>query len=202
MVYRVRQYFQQERDNGKPVALCKVAERTSLATGASIQTVLKLKTVNDVNNWPYAAVKPVSMSRSSIVPSEFSKLVRKFVRDVFLEKKHQPTIYNTYERIVDVQGKNVVHSNLFPSSQLPSLDSKVWIWSMSTLYRYMKSIGFVYDERYMHYEHTRRRDLLFKMRDDHLEWIEFIATVDTALSIKMRHRCLKTCHAAKSGKTK
>ena len=71
MIYPVRQYFLQERDNGKPVALCKVAERTSLATGISIRTVRKLKKINDVNNWPYVTGKPVSIIRSNIVPSDF-----------------------------------------------------------------------------------------------------------------------------------
>ena len=37
MLHRVRQYFLQERDNGKAADFWKVAERTSLATGASIE---------------------------------------------------------------------------------------------------------------------------------------------------------------------
>ena len=125
VISRVRQYFQQELDNGKPVALFKVAERTSLATGEFIQTVRKLKTINDVNNCSYAAGKPVSMTRSNIVPSEFSSLVRKVVRNIFLEKKHQKAIDNIYERIVDVQVKDDVDLNLFPGSELPSLDSQI-----------------------------------------------------------------------------
>ena len=115
----------------------------------------------------------MSMTRSNIVPSEFSSLVRKLGRDIFLEKKHQSTIDNFYERKVGVQVKGDVLLNLFPGSQLPSLDSQVWIWSRSTLYRYMKPIGFVYDDRDTHYEHTRRQDDVIKMNDDYLEWIEY-----------------------------
>ena len=100
-------------------------------------------------------------------------IVRKIVRDIFLEKKHQPTIDNIYERIVGVQVKDVVHLNLFRGSQLPSLDGQVWVWSRSMLYRYMKSIGFSYDETDTHYEYTRKRDDVIKMRDHYLEWIEF-----------------------------
>ena len=37
----------------------------------------------------------------------------------------------------------------------------------------MKSIEFSYDERDTHYEHTRKRDDVIKMRDDYLEWTEF-----------------------------
>ena len=37
----------------------------------------------------------------------------------------------------------------------------------------MKSIIFSYGKRDMHYEHARKRDDGIKMRDDHLEWIEF-----------------------------
>ena len=135
MICHVRQYFMQEQDDGKPVALCEMAEITSIATGASIRTVRKLKTINDVDNWPYAAGKPVSKTRSNTVRPEFSNLVRKVVRDIFLEKKHQPTIDNIHVRIVDIQVKDVVHLNLFPGSELPSLDSQVWSWSRLTLYR-------------------------------------------------------------------
>ena len=80
MIYRVRQCFQQEQDNGKAVDLWKVTEGTSLATWASIRTVRKLKTVNDINHWPHVAGNPVSITRSNIVPSELSSLVRKIVR--------------------------------------------------------------------------------------------------------------------------
>ena len=35
----------------------------------------------------------------------------------------------------------------------------------------MKRIGFVYEERVTHYEHTRNREDIIKMRDDYLDWI-------------------------------
>ena len=88
ILHRVRQYFQQERDKGKAVDLWKAAERTTPETGASIRTVRRLKTINDVDNWPYTAGEPVSITRSNIAPSEFSSLRRKIVRDILPEKKH------------------------------------------------------------------------------------------------------------------
>ena len=109
-----RQYFQQEWEYSKPVDLCKVTDEISIATGASIRTLGQLKTINDINNWLFAAGKYVYMTRSDIAPYEISSPVRKIVTDTLLEKKHLPKIDNIYEIIVHVQVKDVVHLNLFP----------------------------------------------------------------------------------------
>ena len=54
---------------------------------------------------------------------------------------------------------------------MPSDDSLVWPWSRTTLYRFMKSTGFVYGDRLSHYEHTKRRADIVSMRDNYLDWI-------------------------------
>ena len=36
----------------------------------------------------------------------------------------------------------------------------------------MKSIGFIYDDRISHYEHTKQRPDIVTMRDNYLEWIQ------------------------------
>ena len=63
------------------------------------------------------------ITRSNIVPSEFSNLVRKILGDIFLEKKLQPTIDSIRKRIADVQVKYGVHLNIFPGPHLLPMDS-------------------------------------------------------------------------------
>ena len=64
------------------------------------------------------------------------------------------------------------HLSLFTGAEIPTPDSKVWVWSRSTLYRFMRSIGFIYGDKLSHYGHTKEREDIAKMRDDYLYWIE------------------------------
>ena len=67
--------------------------------------------------------------------------------------------------------EDVFHLNLFERHEMPDSESNIWIWSRSTPYRSMKRIGFVYEDRVTHYEYTKSREDIIKMRDDYLDWI-------------------------------
>ena len=64
------------------------------------------------------------------------------------------------------------HLSLFTGADVPSPDSKVLVLSRSTLYRFMKSIGFIYGDKVSHYEHTKEIEEIVKVRDDYLDRIE------------------------------
>ena len=151
----------------------RVVERTAAATGVSARTINRIRNEEDIKNWFYEGGQSVKTPHDSEVPSSMAVLVRKIIRDMFLEKKLQPTIDSTYERIIELKVEDVENLNLFNGADIPITESPVWIWSRSTLYRFMKSIGFVYEDRISHYQHTRDREDIVKMRDDYLEWIEY-----------------------------
>ena len=78
-----------------------------------------------------------------------------------------------YEKILRVTVEDVELSYLFDGPDIPIPESPVWIWSRSTLYRFMKSIGFAYEDKLSHYQHTRDREDIVKMRDEYLEWLNY-----------------------------
>ena len=171
MILRVRRYFEQELRAGQRIKLKKIVNRTASATGVSESIVCKIKTEKDVENWRFKAGENLEIAQKCAVPNNFSIIVRQIIRDTFLAKKKLPTVDHIYEKICDLKVKDVAHLNLFEGDEFPAGESNIWIWSRSTLYRFMKRIGFVYEDRVTHYEHTRNREDIIKMRDDYLDWI-------------------------------
>ena len=92
---------------------------------------------------------------------------------MFLEKKRQSTIDLIYEKIIQATVKDVEYLNLFDGSDIPIPESLVWIWSRSTVYRFMKPIYFPYEDKLSHYQHTRDRKDIVKINDDYLEWLDY-----------------------------
>ena len=91
---------------------------------------------------------------------------------MFLAKYKIPTLDTMYQKVLEVTVQDVEHLSLFMGPDIPTPDSKVWVWSSSTLYRFMKSIGVIYGVRVPHYEHTKESEDILKIRDDYLYWIE------------------------------
>ena len=148
-----------------------MVERTAATTGISARTINRIRNEEDLNNWFYEGGQSVKTPHDSEVPHSMAALVRKIIRDIFLERKRQPAIDSIYERIIELKVEDVENLNFFSGSDIPIPESPVWIWSRSTLYRFMKSIGFVYEGRISHYQHTRGRGDMVKMRDVYLEWM-------------------------------
>ena len=153
IILRVRQYFEQELRAGKRQKLTHILDRTA-ATGVSRATICRIKTEEDPKNWPIESGDHVRACQESKVPKTFAIIVRK-VRDLFLEKNVVPAINRIYERISSLKVQHVLHFNLFVGIDIPTDDRKLWVWSRSNLHRFMKKIGFVYDDRLVRYEHTK-----------------------------------------------
>ena len=66
----------------------------------------------------------------------------------------------------------MVQHNLFDDHFVPGEKETIWSLGHTTLYRYMQSIGFIYDDRISHYEQTKKRPNIVIMRDNYLEWIQ------------------------------
>ena len=118
------------------------------------------------------------VQRPSQVPKGMHTVVRKVIRDLFLEKKTTPTLDTIFERLCVLTVHDVHDLNFFNESDIPCMTSKVWLWSRTTLYRFMESIGFVYGDRVSHYEHTKNREDIACMRDDYSDWISYYRSND------------------------
>ena len=68
----------------------------------------------------------------------------------------------------------------------------MWVWSRSTLYRFINRIGIVYNDRVTHYEHTKTREDIVKMRDDYLDWITKYREEGRLICYQERHGYSKT----------
>lgn len=107
-------------------------------------------------------------SGESSVSENYVAIVRRVLRHILLEKKKYPTVREVYRRLSKLTTYDVLSLNLY-EDKIPPSYSKVWSWSMSTLFRCMQRSGFVYDDRATHYEVTKTREDIVSMRDNYLE---------------------------------
>ena len=68
------------------------------------------------------------------------------------------TVGPAYEKNCTLKVEEVFHLKLFEGYLIPASESNVWVWSRSTLYRSIKRIRFVYEDRVTHYEHISNRE--------------------------------------------
>ena len=64
----------------------------------------------------------------------------------------------------------------------------------------MKRIGFVYESRVTHYEHTVNREDVIKMRDDYLDWIRKFKKKGVVCITKMKIGVFKNISCRKDWK--
>lgn len=171
IVYRVRKYFEEERDNHTKVNVNQVLARTARATGIGKTLVAKIKTQSDVDEWPMESGQNVTCKQPFSVPENYVVLVRKVIREILLEKKKVPSIDEVFNRISELTVSDVQSLNLFEEN-VPEEDEQVWIWGRTTLYRFMLRSGFAYENKVSHYEYTKNREDVVSMRDNYLEWIQ------------------------------
>ncbi len=88
-------------------------------------------------------------NRELSVPAQFASLVRAEVHTMFLEKNQMPTIDKIFEQI------NQIHPE-GPTTRGEDSHCK-WLWGRTTLYKFMNRIGFCYEKKKFHYEHTREK---------------------------------------------
>lgn len=72
------------------------------------------------------------------------------------------TVDLVFEAVSSIRAEDAMHINIFEDETLPNDDALIWPWCRSTLYRYVKRIGFLYDIRVSHYESTKTREDIFE----------------------------------------
>ena len=124
IILRVRQHFEQELGGGKRHKLTHVLDRTAAATGVSRAMISRMRTEEDVQNWLIQSGDNVRVSQEIQVPEGFAIIVRKVIRDLFIEKKVVPLVSRIYERISSLILQHVLDLNLFVGTDIPTDDSK------------------------------------------------------------------------------
>ena len=102
--------------------------------------------------------------------SEFSQVVKRRSDTTGLNRI--PSLDPIYEINRQFKKSDVANLNIFESFDESNDKEFVWKPSRSNLFRFMKSIGFIYNERVSHYKHTKNCRYVVAMRDDYLEWVE------------------------------
>jgi len=171
IILRVRQYFENEKKHPENINVDQVVARTAAATGVHRSFISKIKTQSDVDNWKHLSGSKLDYKCDMKVPKKFEAVVRTVVRDIFLQKERVPTIELIQDKMESLKIEDVIQYNLFDDEFIPEDGSKIWPWSRSTLYRFMKSIGYIYGERISPYENKKNRVDIILMRDNYLEWI-------------------------------
>ena len=171
IVLRVRQFFENERTQHRRINLNNVVERTSAATGVNKNLVCKIRTIEDVLNWKKKPGVSVKVPQTHQIPDNFCSVIRQVVRDICLERERVPTLDRILEKLREKTVQDFEHLNLFHDGDIPSSESPIWIWSRTSLYRFMKSTGFIYGDRVSHYEYIKNRADVISIRDNYLDWI-------------------------------
>ena len=153
---------------GKSHKLTHDLDRTEAATGVSRATKSRIKTEEYMQKWLVQSGSHVQVSQDSQVPESFAIIARKVIRDLFIEKKLVPSVNRIYERISSLKVQHVLDLNLFVGIDIPTDDSKSWVWSKSILHRIMRKIGLIYDDRLTRHEPTKMNQDIFKVRVDYL----------------------------------
>ena len=125
IILLVRQYFEEERKQGKRVNVEKVVEQSAAATEANINVVVKIKTQTDLDNWKYATGESLSYMVRSRISENYRAVVRRVLHDIFLEKKKLPTINTIFQRITNLNVHEFEDPNLFKESVLPPVNSPI-----------------------------------------------------------------------------
>lgn len=172
IILQVRQYFESEKLDPSKVNVNQVLARTAEATGVHRNFLTRISNQEDVDNWPHQDGAKLKYNTQMNVPEKFEALVRSVIRDLFLEKKKVPTLDLILEKLQELKVQDVDHLNLFENENMPPEDSKIWLWGRTTLFKFMKSIGFAFDDHVSPYEHKKRPDDIQLMRDNYLEWIQ------------------------------
>jgi len=106
-----------------------------------------------------------------VIPNVFESVIRKTIRDLFLETQRIPTLDTILTRMRTYKVSDIQYCNI-DGLKILDENTPVWIWSRATLHRYMQKIGFVYKERISYYENKKTSQDNIALRDNYLEWMQ------------------------------
>ncbi len=128
--------------------------------------------MEEVLNWKKKPRDSVQVPKENQIPQNFCSVIRQVGRDIYLEREHVPTLDIILERLNLKTAADFEYLNLFGGDNIPSSDSPIWVWSRTSLFRFMKSNGFLYGDKVSHYKYTKNRADVISMRDNHLDWVK------------------------------
>ena len=69
--------------------------------------------------------------------------MRHIIREIYLDDTSVPTLDIIVDKVLQKRVQDFERLNLFHGQEIPSLSSFLWVRSRTSLYRFMKSIGFI-----------------------------------------------------------
>ena len=150
IVLRVLQFFEQERIQHRRINLNNFPERSTAATRVNRSIISKIHIIEDVLKWKNKPDLPVATRKEPLIPKKFSIIVRQVVREIYLEHKQLPTLDLILEGLKQKKVNEFDNFNLCNGDEIPDTNSNICIWGHTSLYRFMKSVGFTYGDKISH----------------------------------------------------
>ena len=156
IVEKVRQHFEKEREQGGPIKMSCVVERTAVATGLAVRTVFSIhKEFISCDEHFLTPVKRYASSRVRINPDSFDRAVIRRVVHGFYLRKEYPTLSK-------VLGK-VKEACSFPGGKFC-----LWrvLWEMGFAYIKRDSKRFIYEQEHVIGQRHTYLKTIQKLRDE------------------------------------
>ena len=159
LLLNVRNFFEKEAERGRKIHARDLTKRLMQATKFGRNTVSSYTTQSDVDKLKNLS-QPERRERISKISTEFVPLIRHSIRYMLTDAKIMPTLDNIMQ---------FLHDTTMNDEETNTLQ---WTYCRTTLYRFMKSNGFVFTKTPNHYEYTREREDIICMRDNYLFWVD------------------------------
>lgn len=153
-ILALRKYFELERSKGSALFLRDVVKRTSLALQIGVNSVCKVRSEEDLENFPAVGEKE-ARDRCMEVPAEMAGLVRRVVSQMVAQEKAMPSLEGVFSRL----------------KEMPCTRNGGWKWGQTTLYRFMLRIGFSFGTGKSHYDHVKESLEIQEQRASYIEWV-------------------------------
>ena len=171
VILSVRQLFELEKVQHRRINLNNVLERTPAETDRNRNIGSKIHIIDDVLNWKNKPGVPVATRKEPVIPKNFSTVFRQVVLEIHLERKQLSTLDLILEGLKQKKVREFDNLNLFNGDEIPDTNSNMWIWGNTCLFRFMKSVGFIYGDKVSHYEYYKNREYMGSMGHNYLKWV-------------------------------
>ena len=69
------------------------------------------------------------------------------------------SVKRIFTKLAGLKVRDIVYRNIYEGFELPHEDNTVWVWSKTTLWRYLKEILLVYEDKISRYGHTKQEQI-------------------------------------------